>query len=123
MTTSMCCAQLPTYTATTLTKWLQERRDSKTFLVVDEDCGIPTSLVENYRAYHESGPLAQSDPRSILLSMSEYDKQSYDVYGESTSFVATRALLPQYRGNGRRGCRPCNCTCGKPSRQMTRTDT
>lgn len=60
-----------------------ERRDSKSFLVVDEDCGIPTSIVEDYRAFSESGPLAQSDPRALVLSMSEYDKsQNYDVYGE-----------------------------------------
>jgi hypothetical protein len=53
-------------------------------VVVDEDCGIPASLVDSYRAYSEAGPLAQSDPRSVLLSMSEYDKnQFHDVYGES----------------------------------------
>jgi len=59
------------------------RRDSKTFIVVDEDCGVPTAVVENFRPFHEGGPLAQSDPRSVFLSMSEYDnKQNYDVYGE-----------------------------------------
>lgn len=63
--------------------WEQgERRDSKSFVVVDEDCGIPTSLLESYRGFQEHGPLAQTDPRSLLLSMSEYDKsQIYDVYG------------------------------------------
>ena len=59
-----------------------ERRDSKNCVVVDEDCGISTSLVDCYRALYDSGPGAQSDPRSYLLSMSEYDKsQAYDVYG------------------------------------------
>lgn len=49
---------------------------------MDEDCGIPTSVVENYQS--ESGQLvAASDPRSYLLSMSEYDHhKAYDVYGE-----------------------------------------
>ncbi|CAK4033931.1 Hypothetical predicted protein [Lecanosticta acicola] len=63
------------------------RRDSKTFVVVDEDCGIPTSVVENYRAFTESGPLAQADPRSYLLSMSEYhdSKAAYDVYDYQTA--------------------------------------
>ena len=62
-----------------------ERRDSKTFVVVDEDCGIPTSVVESFRGFHDGGPLGQSDPRTFFLSMSEYDKpQSYDVYGEFT---------------------------------------
>ncbi|KAF2771824.1 hypothetical protein EJ03DRAFT_9591 [Teratosphaeria nubilosa] len=60
-----------------------ERRDSKSFLIVDEDCGIPTSVVESYRSHGDNGPLAQSDPRGYLLSMSEYEKpQAYDVYGE-----------------------------------------
>ena len=53
-------------------------------MVVDEDCGIPTALVEDCRSYSEGGPLAQSDPRSVLLSMSEYNKsQNYELYGES----------------------------------------
>lgn len=60
-----------------------ERRDSKSFLVVDEDCGIPTSVVEDYRAFSDNGPLAQTDPRALVLSMSEYNKpQNYEVYGE-----------------------------------------
>jgi hypothetical protein len=65
--------------------WQGARRDSKTFVVVDEDCGIPVSLVESYRSYEGVGPLALSDPRSVLLSMSDYpQKQHYDdVYGES----------------------------------------
>ncbi|EME47753.1 hypothetical protein DOTSEDRAFT_69633 [Dothistroma septosporum NZE10] len=63
-----------------------QRRDSKNFLVVDEDCGISASLVESYRAYNEKGPSAQSDPREYLLSMSEYDKaQAYDVYDYPTA--------------------------------------
>ena len=54
--------------------------------MVDEDCGIPTSIVDNYRAYQDNGPLAQSDPHLELLSMSEYDKaQNYNLYGESIS--------------------------------------
>lgn len=61
-----------------------ERRDSKTFVVVDEDCGIPVSLVESFRAYNDVGQLVYSDPRSVLLSMSDYgQKQHYDdVYGK-----------------------------------------
>ncbi|CAK1361109.1 hypothetical protein CB0940_03482 [Cercospora beticola] len=63
-----------------------ERRDSKQCLVVDEDCGIPSSLVESYRSRTETGPRAQQDPRSYLLSMSDYDKtQSYDVYDYQTA--------------------------------------
>lgn len=63
-----------------------ERRDSKTFAVVDEDYGIPGSLVENHQACNGVGPLAQSDPRSLFLSMSEYDKPPYhDVYGKFNS--------------------------------------
>ncbi|KAH9844954.1 regulator medusa [Teratosphaeria destructans] len=59
-----------------------ERRDSKSFLIVDEDCGIPTSIVDSYHSHGDNGPLAQSDPRGYLLSMSEYEKpQAYDVYG------------------------------------------
>ena len=96
----------------------KERRDSKHCLVVDEDCGIPTSVVENHRAYYEAGPLAQSDPRSFLLSMSEYDKaQVYDVYGECQSFisisratvgclmVASNPGISTRRGHSRRGAR------------------
>jgi hypothetical protein len=72
-----------------------ERRDSKVFAVVDEDCGIPVSLVENYRGFNENGPLAHSDPRSVLLSMSEYDKsQSYDVYGTSSTYDLVAASEP-----------------------------
>ena len=63
------------------------------------------SLVENYRGFHDNGPLAHSDPRSVLLSMSEYDKpQSYDVYGE---FEHLTPLLPQGRGR-----RPSACPAG-----------
>lgn len=70
--------------AKSLTVSQVRRRDSKEFLVVDEDCGIPTTLVEHYRSHTEAGSLAQQDPRTYLLSMSEYDKaQSYDVYGMS----------------------------------------
>ncbi|KXT08765.1 hypothetical protein AC579_4930 [Pseudocercospora musae] len=77
---------------------IELRRDSKTFLVVDEDCGIPTSLVEPYRSSNDSGPLAQSDPRSCLLSMSEYDKaQSYEVYDYQT---ATRPEQGQHAYGG-----------------------
>ncbi|KAI7187950.1 hypothetical protein KC363_g5727 [Hortaea werneckii] len=58
-----------------------ERRDSKTIVVVDEDCGVPTSIVESYRSFQDNGPLAQLDPEGLLMSMSEYDKpQTYDVY-------------------------------------------
>ncbi|KAI7288882.1 hypothetical protein KC315_g20135, partial [Hortaea werneckii] len=58
-----------------------ERRDSKTIVVVDEDCGVPTSLVESYRSFQGNGPLAPFDPQELLMSMSEYDKpQTYDVY-------------------------------------------
>nr|POE67115.1 hypothetical protein CFP56_72673 [Quercus suber] len=63
-----------------------ERRDSRSFVVVDEDCGIPISVVENFRAYPDSGQFARSDPRSLLLSMSEYDKSQGYVYG----YPATR---------------------------------
>ena len=80
-------AALPVTSATfLLTQDLQgARRDSKIFFVVDEDCGIPVSIVENYQSFTELGPLAHSDPRSLLLSMSEYDKpQHYEVYGESS---------------------------------------
>ncbi|KAK3619572.1 hypothetical protein LTR56_014794 [Elasticomyces elasticus] len=57
----------------------QERRDSKSFIVVDEDCGIPAAVVDSYRAGFDNGPLALSDPRTLLLSMSEYNKQAgYD---------------------------------------------
>ena len=60
-----------------------ERRDSKTSLVVDEDRGSPTLLVESFRPLEDGGPLASSDPRSLFLSMSEYeDKANYDVYGK-----------------------------------------
>ncbi|KAK0894880.1 hypothetical protein LTR91_023929 [Friedmanniomyces endolithicus] len=52
----------------------QERRDSKSFLIVDEDYGIPSAVIDNYRAGHDNGPLARLDPRSLLLSMSEYNK-------------------------------------------------
>lgn len=75
------------------------RRDSKSFLIVDEDTGIPTSVVETYQAYQDNGPLAQSDPRSLLLSMSENSKsQNFNVYGElhPPGFRRPRALLPQY---------------------------
>lgn len=68
--------------------------------MVDEDCGTPTSLVENYRAYNGKGPLAQSDPREYLLSMSEYDKaQAYDVYGTYLPSYLQDALLPGGRGS------------------------
>jgi hypothetical protein len=91
-------------------------------VVVDEDCGIPTSIVESYQVYsenNENGPLAQSDPRSILLSMSEYDKpQAYDVYGGKFKFNPasdrTRALLPHPRIDHPRPGRPHPtrvCTC------------
>ncbi|KXT04513.1 hypothetical protein AC578_8630 [Pseudocercospora eumusae] len=77
---------------------IEQRRDSKTFLVVDEDCGIPTSLVESHRSSNDSGPLAPSDPRSYLLSMSEYDKaQSYEVYDYQT---ATRPEQGQHAYSG-----------------------
>ena len=58
--------------------------------MVDEECGIPTSLVEKHRASSsDSGPLAHSDPRSFLLSMSEYDKtQAYNFYGECCLFAS-----------------------------------
>lgn len=47
---------------------------------------MPPSIVENYRDFSESGPLAQSDPRALLLSMSEFDKtQNYNVYGKLPS--------------------------------------
>jgi len=60
-----------------------ERRDSKTSLVVDEDRGSPTSLDESFRPFQDGGPLASSDPGSLFLSMSEYDdKADYDVYGK-----------------------------------------
>ncbi|KAF2212975.1 hypothetical protein CERZMDRAFT_40190, partial [Cercospora zeae-maydis SCOH1-5] len=62
------------------------RRDSKQCLVVGEDCGIPSSLVESYRSRTETGPRAQHDQRSYLLSMSDYDKaHSYDVYDYQTA--------------------------------------
>jgi hypothetical protein len=62
--------------------------------VVDDDCGIPESLLDAYRIYNnEVGPLAQSDPRSLLLSMSEYDKtQNYDVYGKFSPISQMSAL-------------------------------
>lgn len=85
-----------------LTKAAQSaRRDSKSFVVVDEDCGIPTSIVESYRGYYDNGPLAQSDPRSLLLSMSEYDKsQGYEnVYGKSGSHTCLVASVPGRRGS------------------------
>lgn len=50
--------------------------------MVDEDCGVPTSIVESYRSFQDDGPLAPLDPQGLLMSMSEYDKpQTYDVYG------------------------------------------
>ncbi|KAK5156183.1 hypothetical protein LTS14_005070 [Recurvomyces mirabilis] len=88
-----------------------ERRDSKTFVVVDEDCGIPASIVENYRASPDNGATAQSDPRSYLLSMSEFNKQQGydDVYEynpttrsehgqDYTSFGAQPTFTSQYVG-------------------------
>lgn len=52
-------------------------------MVVDEDCGIPTSVLDSYRSHREHGPLAQFDPRGLLLSMSEYSKApNYDLYGK-----------------------------------------
>lgn len=63
-------------------------------MVVDEDCGVPTSVVESYRSCNDSGPLAQTDPRSYLLSMSEYDKShSYNVYGKSASLMCLSVCL------------------------------
>lgn len=60
--------------------------------IVDEDIGIPSSLIDEYRTSSESGPTGPADPRSLLLSMSEYDKtQSYDQYGKS--FASHRICL------------------------------
>nr|POE94664.1 hypothetical protein CFP56_16901 [Quercus suber] len=56
------------------------RRDSKSFVVVDEDCGIPISIIEDNSAYPDTGESARSDPRSLLLSMSEYGKPQSYVY-------------------------------------------
>jgi hypothetical protein len=51
-------------------------------VIVDEDCGIPTSVIDNYREEYDSGPLGPLDPRTLQLSMSDYKQpQSYDVYG------------------------------------------
>lgn len=73
-------------------------------MVVDEDCGIPTSVVESYRSYNDRGPLAQTDPRSYLLSMSEYDKpHSYNVYGKFASLMCLVASVPGKERRGRRG--------------------
>jgi len=60
----------------------EDRRDSKTFAVVDEECSIPTSIVESHRIHYDNGPPAQADPRSYVLSMSDYDGKAhaYDVY-------------------------------------------
>ena len=58
------------------------QRSRKSPVIVDEDCGIPTSVIDNYREEYDSGPLGPSDPRTLLLSMSDYKQpQSYDVYG------------------------------------------
>lgn len=57
--------------------------------MVDEECSIPTSLVESHRSHHDNGPPAQADPRNYVLSMSDYDGKAhaYDVYGECISLV------------------------------------
>jgi hypothetical protein len=53
-------------------------------VIVDEDCGIPTSVIDSYREEYDSGPLGPTDPRTLLLSMSDYKQpQSFDVYGKS----------------------------------------
>lgn len=62
---------------------IQHRSSLKSPVIVDEDCGIPTTVVDSYREHYEAGPLGPSDPQALLLSMSEYNKPpSYDVYGE-----------------------------------------
>ena len=59
-----------------------ERRDSKTGLVIQEDeSGIPTTVVEAYRASCvDSEPIAHDTP-AYLMSMSGFDKPSgFEVY-------------------------------------------
>ncbi|WPG97849.1 Hypothetical protein R9X50_00063100 [Acrodontium crateriforme] len=88
-----------------------QRRDSKSFVVVDDDCGVPTSVVENYQENNDSGPAGQFDPQSLSLSMSEYDKsQAYSVYSDYneatrpeagqdyTGFAAPAPFPDQYVG-------------------------
>lgn len=59
------------------------QRSRKSPVIVDEDCGIPTSVIDSYREEYDSGPLGPTDPRTLLLSMSDYKQpQSYDVYGK-----------------------------------------
>jgi hypothetical protein len=53
-------------------------------VIVDGDCGIPTSIIDSYREEYDSRPLGPTDPRMLLLSMSDYKQpQSFDVYGKS----------------------------------------
>ncbi len=51
-------------------------------MVVDEDCGIAQSLVDGYQIYSEVGPLAHTDQKTVLSSMSEFDKAQEYVYGK-----------------------------------------
>ncbi|GAB7359042.1 hypothetical protein MBLNU230_g5114t1 [Neophaeotheca triangularis] len=60
----------------------KQGRRAKAPLIVDEDTGIPTELYETCQGHGDQGGLlSPSDPRTLLLSMSGYDKpQNYDVY-------------------------------------------
>lgn len=48
-------------------------------------------MIDNYREEYDSGPLGPTDPRTLLLSMSDYKQpQSYDVYGKYNVFLVVR---------------------------------
>ena len=79
---------------TNKTSQIQHRSSLKSPVIVDEDCGIPATVVDNYREHFDVGPLGPSDPQALLLSMSEYNKpQNYDVYGEFIPRAGARETL------------------------------
>lgn len=40
-------------------------------------------MIDSYREDYDAGPLGPTDPRTLLLSMSDYKQpQNYEVYGE-----------------------------------------
>lgn len=73
-------------------------------MIVDEDCGIPTSVIDSYREEYDSGPLGPTDPRTLLLSMSDYKQpQSFDVYGKPYLLLLVPYRL-KVRGFRRTSC-------------------
>ncbi|EGP84082.1 uncharacterized protein MYCGRDRAFT_96263 [Zymoseptoria tritici IPO323] len=75
------------------------RRDSKSFVAVDEEGGVPASLAESFRSTPDSGPLAQSGPRSYSLSMSGFDKaEAYNVYDYQTATRPEQVQQHAYAG-------------------------